>query len=64
MAYLPHDYNITCTCFRCKGIRNAPRTNKAKRGLLAKRPRKERLASRTEQNELYLDAGPSAWDDR
>lgn len=56
-----HDYNDTCVCYRCKGIRNDPRRKAAPK----KRVRKPRTtATRAEQEARRLDAGPGAWDDR
>ncbi len=65
MAYEAHDYRVDCQCFRCKGIRHNPHHPQLpKRGLRAKAPRKERIASREEQHARYIDCGPANWDDR
>ena len=57
-----HDYNETCNCYRCKGIRGNPHFRKPK--LKPVRRFRERHASREEQHARYLDCGPQNWDDR
>jgi len=63
---MKHDYNSTCTCYRCKGIRNNPLTPRVvlmQRKTRARNP-KQRFATREEQNACYIDCGPANWDDR
>lgn len=59
---MKHDYKPECQCYRCKGIRNAPR-HKPSATMRFDRRRKEH-ASRDEQHARYLDCGPANWDDR
>lgn len=55
-----HDYNATCMCYRCKGVRNSPSFVAVRR----RRAVKEKVATRDEQHARYIDCGPGAWDDR
>lgn len=64
---MKHDYDPSCLCYRCKGIRNSPNfVSPGATGNPRKRKpyRKLKVASREEQHGRYLDCGPQAWDDR
>jgi hypothetical protein len=60
MMKVKHDYDASCMCYRCKGIRNSPSFRKP----IKVRKVKEKRASREDQHARYIDCGPQNWDDR
>jgi hypothetical protein len=63
---MTHDYNPTCQCYRCKGIRNNPFPSRvvAMQTKAKRRNPRQKVATREEQHARYLDCGPANWDDR
>ena len=58
---MKHDYKADCQCYRCKGIRNDPRTKRQARRV---RKLRDRSASKAERHGRYLDCGPQNWDEK